>query len=331
MEGSVHRTRGSRRFGRLVIAAISCGTALVATLHGPSTAAADTSRLITRFYQLQGANAVLFNRTGKLLYLPTMHAVDVVSLPKLTFVDSIKTSEVPRSGAALSPDGKRMYLSSDLEDRITLVDLVKRRTISTIRTCGVVDSLAVSPNGKRVYLACTNDAALEVVDPKARKVTNKILTGLLPGSVALTADGSRAFVTNGKSASVSVIDTKTDKEITTIPTGQGPNTIAITPDGSRLYVSCSDEVWVIDVASKTPVAKVPVPRAIDVALSADGTRLFVAAHGVGVIDTSTNTLIGTISLQNRDSFDIAVTPDGRRVAAVVQNYVYLVDVAGYAG
>jgi YVTN family beta-propeller protein len=327
----VRRSRGNRQFGRAALVAVGCGAALVVTLHWPSMAAADTSRLITRFYQSDGADAVLLNPKGTLLYLPTRHAVDVVSLPKLTFVDSITTSEVPRSGAALSPDGKRMYLSSDLEDRITVVDLVTRRAISTIRTCGVVDSLAVSPNGKRVYLACGNDAALDVVDPKARKLTNRILTGLLPGGVALTADGSRAFVANGRSANVSVIDTKAAKEITTIPTGQGPSYLAIRPDGSRLYVSCSREVWVIDVASKTPVAKVPVERGADIALSPDGTRLYVAAHGVVVIDTTANTLIGTISLQDRDSYDVAVTPDGRKVAAVVQNYVYLVDVAGYAG
>ena len=324
----MRRSYGKSQLRLLVFAAIGCGAAL-ATLAVPGPAAADTSRLITRFYQTQGADAVLFNPTGTLLYLPTMRAVDVVSIPKLKFVDSIRNTEIPKSGA-ISPDGKRIYLSSALEDRITVVDLVKRRTISTIGVCSVPTSMVVSPTGKRVYASCGNGAALAVVDPKLRKMTDKILVGLRPEGLAISADGSRVFVANGESDSISVIDTKSNKEITTIP-APGPYSIATTPDGSRLYVSCGDGVWVIDVASKAPVAKVTVPRATDVALSPDGTRLYVAAHGVAVIDTSANTLLGTIGLQGRNSYEIAVNPDGRTVAVMADGYVYLVDVAGYAG
>src|SRR5690349_8003716 len=69
------------------------------------------------------------------------------------------------------------------------------------------------------------------------------ITWLLVFIYALSAGGNtaqaqtRAYVANSCSNTVTVIDTATNSLIATIPVGIAPEGIALTPDGTRAYVS----------------------------------------------------------------------------------------------
>ncbi|MDR6321593.1 YncE family protein [Actinoplanes couchii] len=104
-----------------------------------------------------------------------------------------------------------------------------------------------------------------------------------------------------------------------IKLGREPEGIAVSPDNRTLYVADQDskDVHFVDVRSKQVSAvKVPnTPRFL--ALSADGSRLYVSlfeddftGNGMAVIDTAGKSLVKTIRTGPRP-FEPAVAPDGR--------------------
>jgi uncharacterized protein (TIGR03437 family) len=81
----------------------------------------------------------------------------------------------------------------------------------------------------------------------------------LGGSSQVACAQARAYVANNGDNTVSVIDTSSNTVVATIHVGSGPEGVALTPDGTRLYVANDGgAVWVIDTSNNTVVAKVTV-------------------------------------------------------------------------
>jgi YVTN family beta-propeller protein len=96
-------------------------------------------------------------------------------------------------------------------------------------------------------------------------------------------------------------------------------------------VTSSNTVSVIDIATNTVVATIPVGAApLGVAITPDGTRAYVtnfSSARVSVIDTTTNTVVAMIPMDNPDG--IAITPDGTRayVTRELDDVVSVIDTA----
>ncbi|MDB4884379.1 MAG: phosphoesterase [Gemmatimonadetes bacterium] len=83
------------------------------------------------------------------------------------------------------------------------------------------------------------------VDLVSGRVTNVISVGRHPTGIAWDEPHARLYVANGNSDDVSVIDTRTNAVVATIPVapfrerraGTAPTSVAVSPDGSRLFVT----------------------------------------------------------------------------------------------
>jgi YVTN family beta-propeller protein len=96
-------------------------------------------------------------------------------------------------------------------------------------------------------------------------------------AVPYTADAAPfAYITNSASNSVSVIDVATNTVIATIPVGSEPYGVAVSPDGARVYVTN------------------------------------FGSNDVSVISTATNTVTGTVMV-GRKPRGVAVTPDSAHI------------------
>jgi YVTN family beta-propeller protein len=116
-----------------------------------------------------------------------------------------------------------------------------------------------------------------------------------------------------------VIDTATHPPsvVATIPVGSFG--VAVTPDGKHVYVASplfgnvAGSVFVIDTATNTVVATVPV-AGNGIAITPDGTHAYVTdmfTNNVSVIDTASNTVVGTPITVGIAPFGVAITPDGK--------------------
>ncbi|MCS7310537.1 MAG: beta-propeller fold lactonase family protein [Armatimonadetes bacterium] len=198
-------------------------------------------------------------------------------------------------GIAVSPDGKRIYLSSAASQLLeATVDEGALRWSRRIEMpppavggqsypCGV----ALSPDGNTAYVALSRNNSLAVVDLREGKVVTQIAVGVAPFAVKVTADGQRAYVSNwggrhpregersattsgtpalvdargvAASGTVSVVDLQTRQVVAEIEVGLQPSGLALDERRGRLYVANanSDTVSVIDIRSLQVVETISV-------------------------------------------------------------------------
>jgi YVTN family beta-propeller protein len=180
------------------------------------------------------------------------------------------------TGLAVTPDGKRVYVSNELALTVSVIDTATNTIIGPPIPVGIVPaSVTITPDGRRAYVTNLVVGTVSVIDTETNTVIATIKVGEQPLGSAVTPDGRRLYVVNKFSASVSVIDTSTNTVIHTITEGlgRGPSGAAITPDGAKLYVSNNNAD---DVDPEIP-------------------------DTVSVIDTQTNTVIATVEVVNQPS------------------------------
>jgi DNA-binding beta-propeller fold protein YncE len=181
-------------------------------------------------------------------------------------------------------------------------------------------SVAVTPDGAKLYVTLPGregypDWRVAVVDTALRRVTRWVdlrpagqTRGTRPMGVAVSPTQPFVVVTNQYANFATVIDTATDNVIGNFETDFYAEDLVFNATGTRLYTTdrFKDQVRVFAIAGGpaaptfTQIAEIPTglndldranPR--DLALSADGSKLFVAntlGHTIAVIDTATNAL-----------------------------------------
>lgn len=147
------------------------------------------------------------------------------------------------------------------------------------------------------------------------------LSGLLVCTGAALA-APFAYIPNQGSDNVSVIDLATNAVVgTPIGVGSRPFAVAVNPAGTLVYIAnfSGASVSVISTASNTVVATITgITNPSSVVLNASGTRAYVTQDlgGLGsvfVIDTATNTLVGSPIVVSMSSYGLAVNAAGTRL------------------
>ena len=166
--------------------------------------------------------------------------------------------------------------------------------------------------------------------------------GVPGGALAVSADGVKAYVASSSDGGVAVIDTVIEAVTTTIPIpGNDIESdvldVAVSPDGTRVYAFSrnfgaspqNSSVSVIDTRPASPAYN-QVISTIDVgapdyayakrlAVSPDGARVYVLVLDsvgdgtVSVIDTTTNTVVGSPITVGNAPRNMVVSRDGARV------------------
>jgi YVTN family beta-propeller protein len=184
----------------------------------------------------------------------------------------------------------------------------------------VAASATLADAQTKAYVAHASANVVSVIDTAAGTVVGTVPVGAGPTRVAMNRAGTRAYVTNQASNSISVIDTHSDAVIATIPVGDSPSYLAVTPDGGSLYVmTAGGTVQVVDAASESVTTSIPVGSSGEIAITPDGTRAYVAAGYLHVIDTATNTVVRSFEAAaapvtgvTNTATSVAISPDGAR-------------------
>jgi YVTN family beta-propeller protein len=161
------------------------------------------------------------------------------------------------------------------------------------------------------------------------------------------------YVTNEQSGDLSVVDAASQTVVATIPLGKRPRGIVPSPDRTLLYVALSgspsappgtdekqlpppdrsaDGIGVVDIAKRKLVKVLTSgPDPEQVALSHDGTRLFVAnedAARLTVINTADGAVVEMIKV-GEEPEGVSVHPDGTHVYVTSEGdgAVFVVDMA----
>jgi YVTN family beta-propeller protein len=212
-------------------------------------------------------------------------------------------------GIAVSPDGKRIYVSEEAQKTLTVFDGKSLEVTKRIPLSGNPNLVDMTPDGRWIYVA-----------------------------IALTWDDLSEFpqIKAAASGGVDVIDTVSLQNVKTIPIKGGIHDLNVTPDGKYVIAGASrgakppaNMMNVIDTKTNEIAWKLlmsPAPSPMAISKNPDGSTKWIFAqlgdfNGFAVVDFATQAKINQIKLpelppeqQNRFgppavSHGIAVTAD----------------------
>jgi WD40 repeat protein len=273
--------------------------------------------------------SLAFSRDGRRLASSTTTAIDARHLPETKVWDveggkELATFHIERrwggQSLAFSPDGRRLALVMPWRRSVILVDAATGRQERSLvaPTDNGLNTVAFSPDGRRIAASC-KDGTVVLWDAEAMSIV-----GLCRGhtksvmAVAFSPDGRR-IASASEDSTVRLWDVATGRELATLRGHYaGVYSVQFGSDGSWLGSTGSDrtiKVWNVTAAGDSLTLKGYRGYAFRTQFARDG-RLVTSGFGVvSIRDPATGEALCTIPTVGGGVWGLAVSPDGRWVAA----------------
>jgi YVTN family beta-propeller protein len=186
----------------------------------------------------------------------------------------------------------RVYVPNGTSNSVSVIDPATYQVIDTFAVGALPQHVVPSYDLSVLYVNNNNGNSLTPVDPRTGRPGPAIPVSD-PYNLYFTPDGKYAMVMAERESQIDVRNPATWELITSIEIPhRGVNHADFSADGTTMIASCEFSGWVvrIDLATLTYTGEVEVGgEPIDVKLSPDGTRMFVANHvknggGVSLVD-----------------------------------------------
>jgi YVTN family beta-propeller protein len=255
-------------------------------------------------------------------------------------------------GAAVAPDGTRIYISDEALSTLDIVDGKTFKVIKQVPLSGHPNNLAVSRDGRRVYVGIIQaPGGVDVIDTGSLQRVKTLATKGSIHNAYVTPDGKYVVAGSIQGKTINVFDAKTEESAWTLEMDRGirPMTFSSNPDGSTkwLFAQLSDfnGFAVVDFATHKeinriknpdlPPGKSQIPEGADpshgMAVTPDGKTLVVCSRLNNALYTYSLPdlkVTGTTFLGGKGAAWVTLTPDGKTayVANAVTNDVSAVDI-----
>jgi YVTN family beta-propeller protein len=183
----------------------------------------------------------------------------------------------------VGPKDGRLYVTTELDKTITIIDPKTLKIIGTIPT-GQPEShmLALSNDGLRGYTANVGPGTVSVLDIKARKNIAIIPVATHTQRISISNDDRFVFTSDTTKPQLVVIDTANNQVKTRIDMPGVGYGSAPTPDGNYLVIALPhvNKMGVIDLKTMTVLRTVDVPESPqEVLVRPDGKVAYVSCMG----------------------------------------------------
>lgn len=189
-------------------------------------------------------------------------------------------------GLDIDPKTGRVAVTTELPDRLHLIDPVKRSIIRSFETKGKTSHMVtLGPSAKWAYVSNSTSSNVSAINLESGEV-KLIPTGERPEGSVLSKDGKEVYVCNREAEAITVIDTSKQQAIASIKTGKGPVRIALTPDGKTLVYALMHEkkVAFADPVTRRQTDYVLLPHEpVSLTVSRDGKLAFASAEEAGIV------------------------------------------------
>ena len=277
-----------------------------------------------------------------------IHVID----PETNKVVGVITGIEVNHGAAVAPDGSRIYVSDEADSTLDVVDAKTFKVTNRIPLSSHPNNIAIGRDGRRVYVGIIQaPGGVDVIDTATLKNVKTLQTKGTIHNAYVTPDGKYVVAGSIAGKTVNVFDAATEQPAWTLEMDLGvrPMTFSANPDGSTkwLFVQLSgfNGFAVVDFAARKeinriknpdlPPGKSIVPAGSDpshgMAVTADNKTLVVCSrinnylYAYSLPDLK---LLGGAELGGKGAGWVTLTPDGKTayVANPVTNDVSVVDV-----
>jgi YVTN family beta-propeller protein len=308
---------------------------------------------------LTGAAAILLctlpvKAANKVVIVQTNSAGDnvhIIDPATNKVIGEIKGIEV-NHGAAVAPDGSRIYISDEAMSTLDIVDAKTLKVTKQIPLSGHPNNLAVGRDGRRVYVGIIQaPGGVDVIDTASLQRVKTLPTKGSIHNAYVTPDGKYVVAGSIQGKTINVFDASTEETAWTLELDLGirPMTFARNPDGSTKWIFAQltnfNGFAVVDFATHKEIKRVSnpdlppgrstVPEGADpshgMAVTSDGKTLVVcsrlnnALYSYSLPDLK---VIGTVFLGGKGAAWVTLTPDGKSayVSNAVTNDVSVIDI-----
>lgn len=259
--------------------------------------------------------------------------VDIIDPATNKIVQKIQGIEVPH-GVALSPDGKRAYISCEAESTLWATDAKTGKLLGKVPLSGHPNNISISKDGSRVFVGiAVAPGAVDVIDTASMKNIKSIPVKGAVHNTYVTPDGKYVIAGSVAGKTFTVIDEQSlqvawDKAF---DLGVRPIAFERAADGStsRAFVQLSgyDGFAVLDFKTHEEVARLKNPSEPGGGHAEGG----APSHGIGVnpdnktlwVNSSLSNVVFIYSLPDLKVQGyvktgevpdwITFTPDGKRI------------------
>src|SRR2546430_5588426 len=225
----------------------------------------------------------------------TVHVIDPVTNKVVGVIEGIEVNH----GAAIAPDGSRIYVSNEADSTLDFVDARTLKVARKVKLSGHPNNIAVGRDGRRVYVGIIQaPGGVDVVDTASLKNVKTLPTKGSIHNAYVTPDGKYVVAGSIAGKTVNVFDAQTEQPAWTLEMDLGvrPMTFNTNPDGSTKWIfvqlSGFNGFAVVDFATRKeinriknpdlPPGKTTVPAGSHpshgLALTADGETLVVCSR-----------------------------------------------------
>src|ERR1700686_4292657 len=185
--------------------------------------------------------------------------VSVINLVSLKVVGDIQVGNHVHC-VALTPDGRRLFTTSEIEHTLVTSDAETHKILGTVKLPGKPNHCAVTPDGHYVTVPIRDGDSVAIVDVNQQKIV-KLLPIKEPHNSLNTGSNRYMFVTSMGSHEIDVIDFEKMDYSAHIPAGGRPRPFVISKDGRTMYVAVSDlhGFNIVDIPEKKVTQRVEMP------------------------------------------------------------------------
>jgi YVTN family beta-propeller protein len=313
----------------------------------------------SRWYLVAAVGILLCTRpsmaaSGKVVIIQTnsagdnVHVIDAATNKVVGVISGIEVNH----GAAVAPDGSRIYISNEAESTLDIVDGKTLKVTNHVPLSGHPNNIAIGKDGRRVYVGIIQaPGGVDVIDTVSMKNLKTLPTKGSIHNAYVTPDGKYVVAGSIAGKTINVFDAQTDQNVWTLDMDLGirPMTFSTNPDGSTKWVFAQLTAFngfaVVDFATHKeinriknpdlPPGKQEVKEGSDpshgMAVTSDGKTLVVCSrlnnylYSYSLPDLK---LLGSAELGGKGAAWVTLTPDGKTayVANPVTNDVSVVDI-----
>src|SRR5206468_8963332 len=164
-----------------------------------------------------------------------VHGID----PATNKVVGVITGIEVNHGAAVAPDGSRIYISDEAESTLDVVDAKTLKVTDRIKLSGHPNNIAVGRDGRRVYVGIIQaPGGVDVIDTASLKNVKTMPTKGAIHNAYVTPDGKYVVAGSIAGKSVNVFDASTEQPAWTLDMDLGirPMTFSANADGSTKWI-----------------------------------------------------------------------------------------------
>ena len=178
-------------------------------------------------------------------------AVAVLDTAQNKLLGTIAVPKGPH-GLVVTPDGRKVYVSSDGASTVSVIDTATDRVVASIDVGANPHGLAVSGDGSRVLVLGWGSNRALVIDTVTDRVIGEVPVAQ-PHNGTLSRDGRTGWVASQQQGATALVrlDLTNWKEAARVPLDKTPRGLELSPDGRRVLFTLAgvNAIQVLDTAT----------------------------------------------------------------------------------